>query len=95
MGELEEAMLFLKESEGVGSKIDEITILQDIVIDGDTMEYQFRITDNSITGFTQEQRNTWENYVCDSYEVLINGGAMIIWHYYSNTQPVLARIIGN
>ena len=95
MGELEEAMLFLKESEGVGSKIDEITILQDIVIDGDTMEYQFRITDNSITGFTQEQRNTWENYVCDSYEVLINGGAMIIWHYYSNTQPILARIIGN
>jgi len=95
MGEIEEGMLFLKESEDVGSKIDDITILQDIVIDADTMEYQFRITDNSVTAYTQQQRNTWENYICDNYEVLINGGAMIIWHYYSDTQPVLARIIGN
>ena len=93
--EIEEGMLFLKELEGVGSKIDDITTLQDIIIGDETMEYQFRITDNSVTTIAQQQRNTWENYICDNYEVLINGGATIIWHYYSDTQPALARIVVN
>ena len=92
---IKKALLFLKSREGVGNKIDEITVLEDINVDDKTMEYRFLITDTSITGFSQQQRNKWEDYICDGYTNVIDAGAMIIWHYYSSTEPVLARIIGN
>ena len=94
-GDIEEAILFLKSGESIGSKIDELTILEDIEVRNETMEYRFRILDTSITGFSQQQRNTWENYVCNNYPQMIDAGAMIVWHYYSSSEPVLARIIGN
>lgn len=93
--DIERAILFLKSGESVGSNIDELTVLEDIEVRNETMEYRFRILDTSITGFTQEQRNTWENYICNNYTILIDAGAMIVWHYYSSSEPVLARIIGN
>ena len=92
---IKKALLFLKSREGVGNKIDEITVLEDINVDDETMEYRFLITDTSIIGYSQQQRNKWEDYICDNYTNLIDAGAMIIWHYYSSTEPVLARIIGN
>lgn len=94
-GDIEEAILFLKSSEDIGGKIDEITILKEINVESDIMEYRFEITDKSVTGFTQQQRNLWEDYICNNYTILIDGGATIIWHYYSAKEPVLARIIGN
>jgi hypothetical protein len=93
--DIEQAILFLKSGENIGSNIDELTVLEDIEVRNETMEYRFRILDTSVTGYTQEQRNTWEDYICDNYTVLIDAGATVIWHYYSSSEPVLARIIGN
>ena len=94
-GELKDAFEFLKSQENIGSKIDEITILQDVKYTESTYEIDFLVTDNNITGFTKEQLNIWENYVCNSYKQLIDVGASVIWHYQSDSVPTLALIIGN
>jgi hypothetical protein len=94
-GELKDAFKYLKSLEDIGSKIDEITILQDVKITESTYEIDLLVTDNNITGFTKEQLNIWENYVCKSYKQLIDVGASVIWHYQSDSVPTLALIIGN
>lgn len=94
-GELKDAFKYLKSLEDIGSKIDEITILQDVKITESTYEIDLLVTDNNIHGFTKEQLNIWENYVCKSYKQLIDVGASVIWHYQSDSVPTLALIIGN
>ena len=91
---LNAALEYYKTLDVIGTKIDEITYLNDITIKDDTITYKFLITDNSITGFTQQKRDEWENYVCN-YKVLFDAGANMVWHYYSKSEPMLAYIIGN
>ena len=86
---------YYKTLDVIGQKIDEITYLNDITIEDDTITYKFLITDNSITGFTQQRRDEWENFVCNNNQVVFDAGANLVLHYYSKSEPMLAYIIGN
>ena len=68
------ALEYQKTLDVIGQQIDEITYLDDIVIEDETITYKFLITDNSITSFTQQRRDEWENYICNSNKVLIDAG---------------------
>lgn len=94
-GGLIEAFEYIKSIENIGQNIDEITVLNDIVFSSDTITYKFFITDKNITGFTQERRDIWKNYLCDKNKQLFDNGATAIMHYFSDTQPTLAYVIGN
>lgn len=89
------AFEYLKSLENIGGKIGEGTILKGVDIADRTLTYQFLITDNAITGFSKEQLNIWQEYVCSSNQEIYTNGGSIIFNYYSASQPVLARIIGN
>jgi len=89
------ALEYYKTLDVIGQQIDEITYLNDIVVEEDKMTYKFLVTDNNITGFTQEKRNEWRDYVCDNNKPLFDVGASMIFHYYSDANPMLAYVIGN
>ena len=80
------------EENTVGEPIDKITILESIETYKDTVTYKFLISDNNITGFTQEQRDTWQGYICNNMSPILEYGAKIVWHYYSATEPTLAYV---
>ena len=86
---------YYKTLDVIGQQIDEITYLNDIVVEEDKITYKFLVTDNDITGFTQERRKEWRDYVCDNNKPLFDVGASMIFHYYSDANPMLAYIIGN
>jgi hypothetical protein len=92
---LEAGLEYYKTLDVIGNQIDEITYLKDIVVEEDTITYKFLITDNTITGFTQERRDVWENYICNNHQPLFDAGANMIFHYYSDAEPLLAYVIGN
>jgi hypothetical protein len=91
---LERALEYYKtlEEVSVGEPIDEITILESIEKSKDTLTYKFLISDNSVTGYTQEQKNTWQSYICNNMSPILEYGAKVVWHYYSVTVPTLAYI---
>lgn len=89
------ALNYYKALDVVGQKIDEITYLNDIIVEENSITYKFFITDNSITGFTEERLKDWETYVCSSNRTLFDIGASVIFHYYSDASPMLAYIVGD
>lgn len=89
------ALEYRKSLETIGQQIDNITYLNDIIIEDNSITYKFLITDNAITGFTQEQRDAWESYICDNSKMLFEWDASMVFHYYSEAEPLLAYIIGN
>jgi hypothetical protein len=94
---LEVALKYYKKLEEVevGKRIDEVTLLSSIETTTDTITYKFLITDDKVAGYTQKQRNIWENYICNNNAELLELGATMVWHYYNEAIPTLAYIVGN
>jgi hypothetical protein len=82
------ALLYLKSLDVVGSKIDEITFLEDIKVIESQITYQYLITDNTITEFNKSFEKDRQKYNCDAFKNLISNGADITFHYYNSTSTI-------
>ena len=94
---LERALEYYKSFEEVtvGEPIDEVTMFESLENSEDTLTYKFLISDKSITGYTQEQREIWQSYICNNMSPILDYGATIVWHYYSDSVPMLAYVSAN
>jgi hypothetical protein len=91
---VERALEYYKtlEEPNIGEPIDDITMFKSLEIFKNTMTYKYLISDNSITGFTQEQRDIWQSYICNEMSPILEYGGKIVLHYYSVTVPTLAYV---
>ena len=94
-GDFEEAMIFTRNWEPIGAQIDEITILQYIDVSNMTMVYGYRVTDEKVTGMTQEHKIKLTDNICDGYAKLLDADVTIVWQYFSKSKPDIARVVGN
>lgn len=94
-GDFEEAMIFTRNWEPIGAQIDEITILQYVDVSNMTMVYGYRVTDEKLTGMTQEHKIKLTGIICDTYTKLLDADVTIVWQYFSKSKPDIARVVGN
>ena len=92
---LPSAFAFLKSQNMIGSKIDEVTILENIEATEDTIIFKYLITDNKIMGFSESQQNLWLNHICTYFEKIIEADGTVIFNYSSESKQRLARVTGN
>jgi hypothetical protein len=85
-GNITDALNYLKslETDIIGTKIDNITIVESVEVYDDTIVYQYFITDDTINAFTQTWKDNLVNTLCTDFKQIITNNGKFLYNYRSN-----------